>query len=169
MKVRVAQPADAPAVARIHVESWRVAYRGIMPDEIIERMNLAVRTERWSNFIAVREWPVFLLEDGHDVIGFCHLTATRDPDNDPRTVGEITSLHVLPDLRGRGAGRALCQAAFTELRRRGYHACTLWVLERNTAARAFYERLGFRDDGGRKNYPHSDVPEVRYRIDQLFQ
>lgn len=51
-----------------------------------------------------------------------------------------------------------------ELARRGLAGCTLWVLEENAPARRFYERLGMRTDGGRRMYPGTAVPEVRYRL-----
>ena len=41
---------------------------------------------------------------------------------------------------------------------------TLWVLEGNNDAQRFYESLGFHNDGGRKAYPGTEVPEARYRI-----
>ena len=70
----------------------------------------------------------------------------------------------MPHLRSRGHGRALLDRAFAEFRRRGYTEVTLWVLERNTKARRFYERFGFQQDPGGKTYPGTDVPEVRYRV-----
>jgi ribosomal protein S18 acetylase RimI-like enzyme len=157
-------PQDAAAVAHIHVESWKVAYRGIMPDDVIVRTDLAYRTRFWAERIATREWPVFLIEDGDTVVAFCQMVPSPDPGDDPTTVGHITSIHVLPHLRGQGHGRALLDHAFAEFRRRDYAEVTLWVLEGNASARRFYEGLGFREDGGRKTYPATDVPEVRYRI-----
>ncbi|MEX0715757.1 MAG: hypothetical protein WD066_04185 [Planctomycetaceae bacterium] len=35
MIVRQATPADAPAIAAIHVDAWRGAYRGIVPAEYL--------------------------------------------------------------------------------------------------------------------------------------
>ncbi len=164
MPLRIARLTDAPAVARVHVRSWDVAYRSIMPDDVIARTTLAWRTGWWSAEIARREWPVFMLEERGEIVGFCHVTASRDPDADPRTVGEVPSLHVLPHLRGQGHGRILLDRALAELRGRGYAECTLWVLEENRPARAFYEKLGWRFDGGRMLYSGTEVPEVRYRI-----
>ncbi len=164
MTIRLATSADAATIARIHVESWKVAYRGIMPDDVIARTDLAYRTRFWTERLVTRHWPVFLTEEGSEGVAFCQTIATPDPGDDPRTVGHITSIHVLPRLRGKGHGRALLDHAFAELRRRGMMEVTLWVLEGNTEARPFYEKLGFRDDGGRKAYPGTDVPEVRCRI-----
>jgi ribosomal protein S18 acetylase RimI-like enzyme len=164
MILRRALAADAPAVGRIHVESWNVAYRGIMPDAVIAKTDLAYRTQFWAERIADEDWPVFLIEEDGECVAFCQMIATKDPDDDPTRVGHITSLHVLPHARGRGHGRLLVDHVLTEFRRRGFAEVTLWVLEENRNARRFYEKYGFRLDGGARAYPKTKVPEVRYRI-----
>ena len=162
--IRRAVAADAATVGRIHVESWKVAYRGIMPDDVIARTNLAYRTAFWAERIADRDWPVFLLEAQGEAVAFCQMIPTKDPDDDPARVGHITSLHVLPHLRGKGCGRQLIQHVFAEFRTRGFATVTLWVLEDNWNARRFYEKCGFELDGGKRTYPRTSVPEVRYRL-----
>ena len=164
MKLRRATVADAETVGRIHVESWNVAYRGIMPDDVIARTDLAYRTALWKERIADAAWPVFLLEVDGTAVAFCQMIPTKDADDDPARVGHITSLHVLPQLRGHGYGRALLDRVLDEFRRRGFMAVTLWVLEENRSARQFYEKCGFRPDGARQCYPNTIVPEVRYRV-----
>ncbi|MDF1605377.1 GNAT family N-acetyltransferase [Nocardioides sp. YIM 152315] len=54
-------------------------------------------------------------------------------------------LHIdlLPDVQGRGLGRALIRLLLGALRARGVPGVHLGVGARNTAAIAFYERLGF--------------------------
>lgn len=164
MTIRHALSADAEAVGRIHVESWNVAYRGIMPDDVIAKTDLAYRTKFWAERIADRDWPVFVIEDGGQCVAFCQMIPSRDEDDAGTQVGHITSLHVLPHLRGRGHGRALVDHVIAECRRRGFEALTLWVLEENRDARRFYEKYGFQLDSGTRSYPNTHVPEVRYRI-----
>ena len=164
MKIRRALAADAEAVGRIHIESWNVAYRGIMPDEVIARTDVAYRTKFWAERIADPDWPVFLIEEQGEAVAFCQMIPSRDADDDATRVGHITSLHVLPHLRGRGYGGMLIDHVFAELRRRGFAEVTLWVLEENQSARRFYEKCGFRQDTGTRRYPKTNVPEVRYRI-----
>ena len=164
MTLRRATSADAEAVGRIHVESWSVAYRGIMPDDVIAKTDLAYRTQFWAERIADPDWPVFVIEEGDECVAFCQMIPSRDADDDPKQVGHITSLHVLPHLRGRGHGRALVDHVLTEFGRRGFAEVTLWVLEGNRSARNFYEHYGFQLDGAVRRYPRTDVPEVRYRI-----
>lgn len=164
MTIRRALVADAETVGRIHVASWNVAYRGIMPDDIIVRTDLAYRTALWKERIADPEWPVFLIEEKGECVAFCQMVPTKDSDDDPQRVGHITSLHVLPELRGKGFGRVLMDHVLGEFRLRRFSEVTLWVLEANRNARRFYETCGFRADGGTRPYPKTDVPEVRYRI-----
>ena len=164
MTIRRAVSADAETVGRIHVESWNVAYRGIMPDDVIARTDLAYRTAFWAERIADPEWPVFLIEEHGAAVAFCQMIPTKDPDDDATRVGHITSLHVLPQLRGQGCGRMLMDHVLEEFVHRGFAEVTLWVLRDNTNARAFYEKCGFHLDGGTRTYPRTNVPEVRYRI-----
>lgn len=162
--IRRALTSDAEAVGRIHVESWNVAYRGLMPDDVIARTDLAYRTTFWAERIADPEWPVLVIEEAGACVAFCQMIPSRDSDDDSTRIGHITSLHVLPHLRGRGYGRVLVDHVLTEFQRRGFTAVTLWVLEENQNARRFYEKYGFQLDGGTRRYPKTQVPEVRYRI-----
>jgi len=62
-----------------------------------------------------------------------------------RPLLNIHDLAVLPQHRGKGAGRALLQAAEDYARRQGCCRLTLEVLESNSGARALYRRFGFDD------------------------
>jgi len=46
--VRRAEPRDAPAVARVHVASWRQAYRGLLPQEYLDSLSVEARTTTWA-------------------------------------------------------------------------------------------------------------------------
>ena len=58
-------------------------------------------------------------------------------------VGHIDSFYVLPELRGRGVGRLLMEAAYAEMRQAGATTVALEVVANNDVARRFYEREGF--------------------------
>ena len=65
---------------------------------------------------------------------------------------EILTIAVLPELRGRGMGRRLLDAAMAEARRRGAREMFLEVATGNTPAKALYARAGFTRVGQRKRY-----------------
>ena len=144
---------DLRATEEVRVATWKVAYRGIVPDAHLDAMS--VTDERVANLQSRYggELRTLLAEVDDKVVGMAAVGPCRDDDRPGET--ELYALYVLPDQWGSGVGQALWQAAqpFT----------SLWVLTDNARARAFYERNGFRPDGHRMPVGFVDgVDEVRY-------
>jgi len=165
MLIRLAIPTDAPAIARVHVETWQAAYRGQMPDALLDGLDVASRTARWKEIFAKGESETFVVERSGEIIGFYTLMPSRDEDADKKSAGEIAAIYVSPPHWRRGAGRQLVRHAFAKARQDGYSAITLWVLTTNHPARKFYAALGFKPDGAtridRRHGP--ELHDTRYR------
>jgi len=144
MIIRPARPEDALRIATIHVDAWRVAYRGIVPDEFLRALTVEQRHAGWRRILEAGE-AVWVAEDGEGALGWISAAASRDADA-AQSAGEIWAVYVHPDHWRKGAGRALCAAAEQELRRRGFTEATLWVLKENQRAVAFYRSIGFAHD-----------------------
>jgi ribosomal protein S18 acetylase RimI-like enzyme len=158
--VRAAALADAPAIAAVHVAGWEGAYRGMVPDEEIDRRTVAWRTEMWEGILQAtvdgnRPWVAVAQRDGA-TIGFASMSL-RPP------TAEITAIYVDPAVWRSGAGTALMDAALARATASGCADVTLWVLEPNLRARAFYERCEFAHDGGRQNEGDGWRDELRMR------
>jgi GNAT superfamily N-acetyltransferase len=144
MNIEYAEPIDidAEALARLHVESWRSAYRGILPDAFLDGSLEENRLQLWRQRAALPsdQRPLVLTARLDAVlVGF----ACVFPGADGRWGALLDNLHVLPELRGQRIGARLFEMA----RRRPYAAGAngrlyLWVLEANAGARRFYERHG---------------------------
>jgi len=176
MIVRAASPADAEVLARIRVASWRAAYRGLLPDPVLDGMDEAAETRRWASGLAeltagaaepTATDPFALL--GCDAAGqpqgYVIAGPYRDDDQPPAgpSTGEVYALYVEPTAWGRGFGTALIRAAVGRLEVAGYRAAALWVLETNVGARGFYESQGWILDGVTGQCRESvGAPEVRY-------
>lgn len=104
--------------------------------------------------------------DFGEIVGFVNHVASRDSEADG-SVGEITTIYLLPEHFGEGYGRALMDAATATLREAGFAQATLWVLADNARARRFYELAGWSLDGASKDDELGGMPvtEVRYRHD----
>jgi ribosomal protein S18 acetylase RimI-like enzyme len=142
IEIRAATPADAPAIGRVHVESWRETYRGVMPVQLLDSLSAVVRAAMWQGALE-REPPVLLFVaqlTGGDVVGFAGGGARRG--NAPPHDAEVYAIYVLRTARHRGCGRRLMAALAAALRARGFESLCLWVLRENAHARRFYERLG---------------------------
>ena len=152
MLLRRAVPGDELAVAEIHVHSWQVAYRGLLPDAFLDALRAQDRAVRYRFAAAGRGEPVTTLAvegTGHEaVVGFVTVGASRDPDRP--TDAEVYALYVDPGRFGTGVGRSLLGAARRQLVSDGYESALLWVLAGNERAAAFYRADGWVADGTRR-------------------
>jgi ribosomal protein S18 acetylase RimI-like enzyme len=147
MRIRRATVDDAPDLARVHVDYWWAAYRGLVPDAFLERFEYRWREKRFREAFAAGTEETYLILMGGQVVGFLTLGAARDPDLDAERTGEIWGIYVSPGYWRRGAGRTAAGEAERILRSKGYEDAVLWVLEGNGRARRFYEAMGFAQDG----------------------
>ena len=163
MPLRDARPDDAPAIEQVRVDGWRTAYRGLLPDALLDA--LVVTEERVDDLAHAIAEPgpyavVLVAEQAGVVVGMARLGPSRD-GLDPATTAELKALYVSPRAWSTGVGGQLLDAGFARL---PHPQQVLWTLEGNTRARRFYERRGFVADGT------TDVrdlggpaTEVRYR------
>lgn len=140
-RFRMAGRGDAEVVARLHADSWRRHYRGAYSDAFLDGDVVADRLAVWSQRLAAPAGTVTLLaQDGTgDALGFVHLVL----DDDPAWGSLVDNLHVTAARQRTGVGRALLRRAAAEaVAGAASPALYLWVLEQNTAARAFYAAMG---------------------------
>ncbi len=142
---RAAEVSDAPAIARAHVAGWKRGYAGIVSAAFLATLGEEQRARRWDQILREQRGVLVVEVEGR-VEGFSGQAASRDADAKPST-GEVTAIYLHPDAWRHGAGSVLLAEAERALRRAGYAEVTLWVLEANTRARAFYEARGWRHDG----------------------
>ncbi len=161
--VRSAVLADAESIARIQVETWRAAYTGLMPEEVITSFDLEVQQRMWREGLGREPRPggaVFVAELDDEVVGFASVGACRDEDG----VAELYAIYVHPTCWDCGAGRALIQAAEESMRGSGFHDAMLWVLEGNERGERFYRAAGWAEDGKKdEEFQGAEVTELRYR------
>lgn len=128
---------DRLAVSRIYEESWRFAYRGLVPQAYLDGIPAGL----WAANLDQEGRQSLVLEEGGRLVGTACVSPSRWPDYPG--FGEIVALYLLPEFMGRGYGRALLAAAVKALADRGYGDALLWTLEKNRRARRFYEKAGF--------------------------
>jgi GNAT superfamily N-acetyltransferase len=141
MTIRTATEADIPAIARVHVESWQWAYRGMLPQAYLDGLSHQKHVERhqrlWHNLGSFR--LVAELADA-GIVGFLH--GGRERTSDPDHIGEIYAVYLLENHHRLGLGTALIRAWATELRRSGINSALVWALAANHRAAAFYQKCG---------------------------
>jgi ribosomal protein S18 acetylase RimI-like enzyme len=142
MIFRAATAGDAAAIAHLHAESWRSAYRGIFSDDFLDHRVHEERKDSWqARFSGKETQPFFVLlaENGDRLGGF----ACMFPHKDPVWGSYLDNLHVAPGLTGQGIGRSLLSEVVRRLVLKGSPSgFYLWVVEQNHRAREFYEKAG---------------------------
>ncbi|MCC3329736.1 GNAT family N-acetyltransferase [Nocardia abscessus] len=142
------------SLAECHISCWREAYRGLVPDHVLDAFDIERRAELWERD-RVR-YPgrthVAIVED--DVVGFA--SAGPPAAADAVTPLELHALYVRSRWHGSGVADDLIRAALDPAA-----PCSLWVFERNARAQAFYRRHGFVLDGTRKLESFTAEVEVR--------
>ena len=157
MTVRDAQAADAQAIARVHVDSWRTTYRGIIPRNYLDGLSYEIRANYWRNQLADHynrleqgpDWTVvvaeeMILQDDEEVplvVGFA--AGGEERDGNPAFTAELGAIYLFEAYQRRGIGRHLLGAIAARLAAQGHTNLLVWVLDQNPAS-AFYEALGAR-------------------------
>lgn len=159
MEIRYITSADdRMAISKIYEESWKCAYKGIIPQQYLD----SIPAGRWAAKADNPTQKTLLCIDDGKMVGtssFCKSRFEQFCD-----WGEVVSIYFLPEYMGKGYGKILMESVVAELKRQGYENIFLWVLEENIRARHFYEQFGFTltDDFMEDQIGGKDLREVRY-------
>ncbi len=160
MIVRPAKLEDSVTIGKIYCDSWKAAYKGIMPQDHLDALTPDDRTINPANYLVLES------EEGV-VFGLANLGSSRDKERPDW--GELRAIYLLPEYWRKGSGTALFQGAEAELGRRGYSRYFLWVLTENARARRFYEKMGMRPSGQEQflSIGGKEILECRYEKELL--
>jgi GNAT superfamily N-acetyltransferase len=140
--VRDAKVADAAVVARVHVDSWKTAYQGLIPEAVLSRLSYEERASKWADILSSPkpgEFTLIAAADLDEIIGFANAGPERQGLTD--FPGELYALYLLSSYRGQGLGTRLFASVAARLRQAGVSGMVVWVLEHNPYRR-FYAKMG---------------------------
>ena len=127
MKIRVANKQDAKGVAKVHIDTWKVCYKGIVPDSYLDSFNYTERTKGWEKGLCDESQFNFVAEKDKKIIGWVTFGINRDKRLE--TIFEIYGIYVLPEYWGDNVGISLFTSAMKKLETKSPKIVTLWVLE----------------------------------------
>ena len=139
MIVRPANLKDAKRATEINVIGWQTAYKGLMPDEFLSKMQ--VTEKRIGNFESAISNPEFVFlvaEENGQVIGYLHGGKNQENANIPFDY-EVYGLYVDPNFQRRGAGRLLLKNFKEKINNAPFF---LHAMQGNESAMTFYIKVG---------------------------
>jgi hypothetical protein len=81
MIVREANDSDVPAITRVHIDTWRTTYSGIMPEDYLAKLSYEKREQGWTkilNSAANSGQFVYVAEDeSGQIVGFANGSPER--------------------------------------------------------------------------------------------
>ena len=151
MVVRAAREEDAPAMARVIVDTFLTAHRGQIPEPALakrrQEWTYAVSEGGWSRMMreiaagaSPRECAYVAEDEGEAVVGLA-AGGPAEPEF-PENTGKIYALYVRESHQRQGLGSRLVRAMATQMAEMGMTALVLHCWAANASARRFYEAMG---------------------------
>ena len=186
--VRPARLDDVVEIARIQLTTWRVAYKRLLPQHVLERLDEDWITRRWREAITEPPSPAHRVlvaveqvdapapgSDSAYVVGFAASGPADDtalaPDEDHTTLDKafggtaaITDVLVEPRWHRRGHGSRLLAASVDLWRTDGFTTAVAWTFSDDTVTRRFLESTGWAPDGAGRSLDVDDllIPQIRW-------
>lgn len=168
IKIRVAQAGDEPAIAKVHIQSWQEAYKGLIPQDYLDQLSseLSERIDMWKKIMTNPQRWAWVAEGPQGIVGFVLFGPPRDKNREGYI--ELGAIYLLASEKGKGVGFSLLSVGFNKMKDLGYKKAYCRVLENNPTIK-FYKGSGAQfsnqvkeDDIGGKNFK-----ELAYEWDSL--
>ncbi|MDD2377052.1 MAG: GNAT family N-acetyltransferase [Clostridia bacterium] len=163
--IRKSKIEDSYSIAKIKVECWNVAYKGIVCDKYLSNLSIEKESKRRRN--EFKDVPPFYVYEENSIIkGFVWFGKVIEDNNTiNENIFEIFAIYVNPDNKCNGIGTKLINFAKNEAKKQNYSKVYLWCLKDNLSGRKFYEKkLGKLKGETIVEIGEQDLDEVRYEF-----
>ncbi len=163
MHIRAPKTEDAKAIAKVHLEVWQSAYRGIMSEEFLNSLDIQQLETSWAHSLKHPGNGNYLVaEIENNIVAFSTFGPARDEDLKKNRSAELVAINVSPAYWRREIGSQLLSKIIAHLKK-DFDNLYLWVAENNFNAIAFYTKHNFRPDGKIKtDSRHCYIVEKRH-------
>jgi ribosomal protein S18 acetylase RimI-like enzyme len=167
--IREANHQDAAEIANVHINSWREAYVGLLPQEFLDDRPLFFknRYQLWKKVTRDEEQVTFVAECSENgIVGFVNGKTARDPEY--KDHAEVYAIYLLKKYHHQGLGFQLLKNYFDVFKARGFTKAYLWVLDGNPTIE-FYKKAGgvYKGHSKEENLAGQKMTELCFIWDDL--
>jgi ribosomal protein S18 acetylase RimI-like enzyme len=139
VRIREVEAGDSVAWGEIVTAGWRWAYRGIISDEELAKLDVVSRSKRFDGWFVPNELSLAAVDEFDAPVGFAFGVI---PSEVPNFEAEITALYVDPAKSRLGIGRSLVTEMVSRFRLQEKSSMAIHTLQANRIGRGFYESIG---------------------------
>lgn len=133
--IRLAKPEEARKINEINIETWKVSYRGYVPDEILDTRaitedGIKIRLDNISKN------NVFIAEFNSEIVGYASINRNTEIE------AEIATFYILPQYQRLGIGGNLLKEILKNLKEFNYKKVIVWTMKDFEQSNNFYKKYG---------------------------
>lgn len=162
MEIRIAKEEDCKSLSILKREVWESTYRGIYPDEKIDKYNFDLNEDKFKNMIKKQSQKLFVLQDNSDIIGYMSFGEILRPfDNHMHDIG---LLYISKEHQGCGLGRKLFEFAQNEFKNQGIDEFIVSCNKYNLPAQNFYKKMGGKIIRIDEDDKDRSIPQIKFQF-----
>lgn len=138
MEIREASIEDIENIAELYISNWKATYKDMLSSDYLDQLTVQYGIDKWSEFLKEDEHRIFVAYDGDDFLGF----GACSPDSEIEDCLYMDSLHICPELQGKGIGTKLTKRIRDYALDNGCTRMSVCIVRGNDSARDLYLKLG---------------------------
>ena len=162
MEIRIATDEDCRSLATLKRVVWETTYRGIYPDEKLDKYDIDLNENKFKNMIKQKSQKLFVVLNESEIIGYMSCGKIMRPFDEH--THDIGLLYLAKEYQGKGIGLDLFQFAKMELKNQGVTEFIVSCNKYNLSAQQFYKKMGGKIIKIEEDNEDKSIPQVKFQF-----
>ena len=162
MEIRIATDEDCRSLATLKRVVWETTYRGIYPDEKLDKYDIDLNENKFKNMIKQKSQKLFVVLNESEIIGYMSCGKIMRPFDEH--THDIGLLYLAKEYQGKGIGLDLFQFAKMELKNQGVTEFIVSCNKYNLPAQHFYKKMGGKIIKIEEDNEDKSIPQVKFQF-----
>lgn len=162
MEISIASYEDFRSLALLKRIVWETTYRGIYPDEKIDKYDVDLNENKFKNMIKEQSQRLFVILSDSKIIGY--ISCGKIMRAFDKHTHDIGLLYLLKEYQGKGIGRQMFEFAKKELKNQGITEFIVSCNKYNIPAQQFYKKMGGQIIKIDEDNKDKSIPQVKFQF-----
>ena len=162
MEIRIARDEDCRSLATLKRRVWETTYRGIYPDEKLDKYDIDLNENKFKDMIKQKSQKLFVVLNDSEIIGYMSCGKIMRPFDEH--THDIGLLYLAKEYQGKGIGLDLFQFAKNELKNQGVTEFIVSCNKYNISAQQFYKKMGGKIIKIDEDNKDKSIPQVKFQF-----